>query len=446
MYLFEMYKNGNKSLPGAGPFVAAFSNSNEGDVTPNTRGAFCPDGNACSFQTSTCKGISQTCNGLGPGIDDFDSTRIIGKQQFTAGLNLYNLANIVIQGPIDYRHQWVNMENVTVSPTFTKLDQPVNTCTAALGDSFAAGTTDGPGDFDFRQGSNSTKYNPYWNLIGHLVADPPADQVKCHAPKPILLYTGGADEPAAWSPSTLPLQIFRLGQLFIVAVPAEFTTMSGRRLRSAVQKAIAPYVYNATVVIAGLANAYSQYVATPEEYEIQRYEGASTLFGPYTQPAYMQLYSEIATALVNGDDVPDGTPPVDWTDSMIDILPPVIDDLGTPGKVTQQPLSSYKSGLIVSVTFEAGNPRNNVSQSSFLYVERQNLDKSWSVVAVDGHWETKYIWSQESLLTSSRATILWDSTGTPPGTYRIRHVGTQRKDFINLSPYEGISNSFMITL
>ena len=36
---------------------------------------------------------------------------------------------------------------------------------------------------------------------------------------------------------------------------------------------------DAYVVIAGPANTYAHYVATREEYSVQRYEGASTIFG-----------------------------------------------------------------------------------------------------------------------------------------------------------------------
>lgn len=36
---------------------------------------------------------------------------------------------------------------------------------------------------------------------------------------------------------------------------------------------------DAYVVIAGPANTYAHYVATQEEYSVQRYEGASTIFG-----------------------------------------------------------------------------------------------------------------------------------------------------------------------
>jgi len=37
---------------------------------------------------------------------------------------------------------------------------------------------------------------------------------------------------------------------------------------------------DAYVVIAGPANTYAHYITTREEYGVQRYEGASTLFGP----------------------------------------------------------------------------------------------------------------------------------------------------------------------
>lgn len=166
----------------------------------------------------------------------------------------------------------------------------------------AAGTTDGPGDFNFMQGTNSTSKNPWWNMLGQYLKEPPEEQKRCHYPKPIMVWCGGMRSgiplsfvptshvwhsvPSPWVPDVLPIQILRLGHLFILGVPAEFTTMSGRRLR------VQPYSLSSTsadlplplqnsvrqtlldngaptstvVVIAGLANDYSQYVATPEEY------------------------------------------------------------------------------------------------------------------------------------------------------------------------------------
>ena len=48
------------------------------------------------------------------------------------------------------------------------------------------------------------------------------------------------------------------------------------------------------VVIAGLSNTYTHYVATWEEYQRQRYEAASTIYGPHTLAAYIQQFTHLA--------------------------------------------------------------------------------------------------------------------------------------------------------
>lgn len=58
---------------------------------------------------------------------------------------------------------------------------------------------------------------------------------------------------------------------------SEFTTMAGRRLREAVKETLisnggGEFNDQTHVVIAGLTNTYSQYIATFEEYMQQRYE------------------------------------------------------------------------------------------------------------------------------------------------------------------------------
>lgn len=123
-----------------------------------------------------------------------------------------------------------------------------------MGYSFAAGTTDGPGAFNFEQGyllfytfrwviihptgclgDNGTGY-AFWNLIRDFLATPNKTEIECQYPKPILLDVADMDFPYQWVPSIVPIQILRVGQLFILAVPGEFTTMSGRRLRNSVKK------------------------------------------------------------------------------------------------------------------------------------------------------------------------------------------------------------------
>ena len=70
-------------------------------------------------------------------------------------------------------------------------------------------------------GSNTT--NPFWKFVRDILHKPSEEQIKCHAPKPILLDTGEMDWPYPWQPSIIPLQLLRVGQLVIIGVPAEFT-------------------------------------------------------------------------------------------------------------------------------------------------------------------------------------------------------------------------------
>lgn len=80
------------------------------------------------------------------------------------------------------------------------------------------------------------------------------------------------------------------------------------------------------IVIAGLANSYAHYVTTFEEYQQQRYEGGSTLFGPHTLAAYQQLYYDLSSKLARNQSVPDGPQPFDMRGKTISFLPPPLWD------------------------------------------------------------------------------------------------------------------------
>lgn len=123
-----------------------------------------------------------------------------------------------------------------------------------------------------------------------------------YRPKPILLAVGEAFWPYDWVPSIVETQILRIGNLYIIGIPGELTTMAGRRLRKVVEETIRskspPGSPEPHVVIAGLSNVYSHYIATYEEYKKQRYEAASTIYGPHTLDAYLQHYPVLAAAIV----------------------------------------------------------------------------------------------------------------------------------------------------
>jgi len=453
--LFEKHMNGPKSFPGRGSFVAVFQQSNEGDVSPNTRGPSCPDGSPCDDVHSTCNGKTQGCIAKGPGKTDYESTEIIAQKQLEEALNLYNAATIPVRGGVDYRHTWLYMPNITVSANYTHSGKQEHLCRAGLGYSFAAGTTDGPGDFDFTQADNNTAGNPFWNFISQFLAKPTKEQKECQAPKPILLDVGetGLIERIPWAPWILPIQIARIGQLYIVAVPGEFTTMSGRRLRDTIYQALrnAGAGSDIVVIIAGLSNSYSHYIATYEEYQQQRYEGASTLYGPNTLAAYQEQYSKLAVAMTLGKPVPHGPNPPDLSNNTITkvtFVPPIPTDT-TPlfkhfGEVEQDVAKTYSRNQTVEVVFWGANPRNNfMTNNTFTSVEL-NSNSVWTRVADDSFWETKLFWKSREL-TQSLVTITWDiPSDAALGTYRIVHFGYRKTLEGKIVPYSGTSSAFVV--
>jgi neutral ceramidase len=277
--LFEESVKGDEAV--AENFVAGFSQANVGDTSPNVLGAWCEDGTGqmCSFENSTCSdGRSQHCHARGPlfRINDQGTSSCyeVGKRQFEPAKALYDQDDKL--SPVRGRwvksfHNFHNMSNFQFAlPNGTE----VRTCPAALGYSFAAGTSDGPGAFDFTQhdgGPNTT--SPVWRVVSGMLKAPSDEQRECHGKKPILLDVGEMTSPYLWTPNVVDIQVFRVGQLIIVVSPGEATTMAGRRWKNAVRDQVSSHFANEmaatspVVVLGGPANSYTHYITTEEEYE-----------------------------------------------------------------------------------------------------------------------------------------------------------------------------------
>lgn len=462
-YLTEKELNGASSTPGMGPIIAAFGSSNLGDVSPNTQGPKCIDtGLPCDGSTSTCNGKCQNCIASGPGKDMFESTKIIGENQYNHAMKLMDAAKEEITGPVGYRHAFVDFPNLNV--TLSDNSQ-VQLCKAAMGYSFAAGTTDGPGMMNFTQGTTTS--NPFWDKVRDFLSTPTEEEIACQSPKPILFNTGDMEKPYQWDPDHLPLQVFRVGNLFIVAPPSEFTTMSGRRLRKAITSIIESSGalaagQKAYITIAGLSNSYASYVTTYEEFQAQRYEAASTLFGPHTLEGYIQEFSRLASDLLAGRPSTSGPAPPDLTDVQISLhvrkfpfdRAPVGKNFGDVVE-NKDVNPSYVGGETAKATFYSANPRNNQRiQGTFLTVEMQTHSGFWKTVAVDGDWDTKFHWiaGKEDPLNIglsgvSRAEISWDiPANVKSGTYRLCHHGDRKMahDHEKIVPFTGCSSSFSV--
>jgi len=404
-YLFERHKNADPQFPNT--FVAAFAQSNEGDVTPN----ICGGADGC-------------------GANDVESTKLSGEKQYDRAVRLYDSATTLLTGGIDYRHAYVKMDEVEVMPQYAD-GVSRRTCTAAIGIRFLSGAADGPGVPAL--GSICDKRSLRF-ICKHFMT-------QCQFEKPVVVETG-SKKPYPWTPQVLPVQLARIGNLVVIAVPSEITTMAGRRLVNTVTaqlgEAGARYA-----VIAGLSNAYAGYVTTREEYAAQEYEGASTHFGPWTLAAYQQEFDRLAVALRNGTSIAPGPTPPDLRDKQHEMR--VNADEGKPigkrfGDVHRDAQATYHPGETVKVSFWAGHPRNDLkTQDTYLKVERKE-GTSWVVVARDRDWETRFGWQKK--LLGSLATVEWK---IPPGTFgmfRIRHDGASRSS----GQYHGWSRTFTVGL
>ncbi|RDA93872.1 hypothetical protein CP533_4538 [Ophiocordyceps camponoti-saundersi (nom. inval.)] len=446
-------------------FVAGFSQSSVGDTTPNVLGAYCDDGSGqlCDFETSTCAdGKSQSCHGRGP---EFRALDLGVKSCFEMGQRQFNLAKRLMRERIGqgthiaatdvksfhFFHDMRFWEFTTLNGT------KAMTCPAALGYSFAAGTSDWPGALDFTQGDGGEPgASPLWRIVSRFIKNPSERQKNCQGVKPILLDVGEMENPYAWAPNIVDIQMFRVGQLFFIISPSEVTTMSGRRWKAAV----ADYAKNELgvkkpmVVLGGPANTYAHYCATPEEYQVQRYEGASTLYGPHQLDAYINLTVSNMMYLRGGsrDSPARGGAPPDNRHKSISLVPPVIFDepgFGTYfGKTLQEARRVYRPGSTVNVTFQAANPRNNLRlEETHVAVEKWIIDsQKWVRYRDDSDWFLTFQWRRtNAILGWSEVDVAWDTSGNAEtGRYRIRYYGTQKSLISGKKDFEGLSRAFIV--
>ncbi|CAG8667954.1 7669_t:CDS:2 [Funneliformis mosseae] len=446
-YFLEREYNGNGTLTGEETIVHAFSNSNLGDSSPNIFGPYCADtGNPCDYKTSTCNGKKDNCWGRGYGYltgDDIYATKIIAELHVTKAKELISSATTLVNGSIDYRYTRIDMQNYK----FTRNGTEVSLCKAALGYSMAAGTTDGPGGFNFIQGDNGTG-NPFWNLVRRIIKEPAKETIECQRPKPIVLATGEMTSPYDFTPSIVDTQLLKIGNIIICVVPGEFTTMSGRRLKKTIKKVLVERGViddGGIVIVSGPSNTYTHYITTPEEYIVQRYEGASTIYGPNTLDAYLQIYQDLANSMADNITLPKGPATPDFTDKALNFILPIIVDIPPLfkkfGDIWKDVKANYTKGETVEVEFVGGHPKNVIQlEGSFLYVQRLEGEK-WINVKNDGDWTTKFKWLGHSIVR-----IIWEiDNDTIAGTYRIFYQGYHKLLGGTIESESGTSSNFTVS-
>lgn len=407
-------------------FVAGFAQEAAGDVSPNESG----------------KGDHGEA-GVHKVTED-------GNKQLETALSLFNDENAqMLTGELDYRQTFVNMAKITIAPEFTAGDGERHTCPSAIGISMLAGALDGPGF-----GKQGVACHELAKLFGKRSAECleffcDSYLHACQAEKPVVLSTGTTIPPLV--PQILPFQIFRIGTVAIVGLPFEITTMSGRRIKELVKNKLAPLGVD-HVVVAGLCNAYAGYITTREEYRLQRYEGASNQFGPYSLNAILQILDDLSTRMLTNQPDPLGPTPPDLSQQVMKRLGPIfVDRMPFWEKMRGNGFGSIKSDVddhyepldTVKVDFWGAHLANNLLiNDSFLFVEKLT-EQGFVPVFFDRDIETSLAYKHFSL-GYSVITISWRIPKGTEGLFRIRHKGFSKDIERRIKPYEGVSSVFSV--
>lgn len=191
---------------------------------------------------------------------------------------------------------------------------------------------------------------------------------------------------------------------------------------------------------------------------IQRYEGASTLYGRHTLAAYIDR-SVASLTFLKGTHDPSKVPhdsgplPPDNSNRSYSFISGVVWD-SRPwfqqfGSVKTQPTKTrYAKGERVSTTFVGANPRNNLRlEQTFAAVEhRDGAGAGWRTVRDDSDWGVIFHWRRTSeILGTSEVEIVWEiEDWARAGEYRLRYYGDSKAMGGRITAFEGVSDAFTV--
>ncbi|KAG7377738.1 hypothetical protein PHYPSEUDO_011065 [Phytophthora pseudosyringae] len=390
----------------------------------------------------------------GEGKTTIESAEIMGKRQYDTLSALIKGDSELLEGSIVANLSYVDFSKVVLDGVNSTTANPYGdrTCPAILGQNFGAGTEDGRGYSMFTEGN--LKANKLFKTTGAIIKKTPQWVQDCQHVNKVPLLAVGLMEPKPWVPTVLPVQIVKLGQFGIAVTNFETTTMSGRRIRNSIKKALEG-VGVTEVELASVSNGYAGYMTTKEEYLTQNYEGSSTLFGPNQLAAVQQELARVAASVVDPS-VPleVGPTPLQMDRESLDTLDTgvLLDTaplLRSFTYVRTQPSGFYAIGTVASAVFAGAHPRNGLTLvSSFCDVQKLGSNGAYTTVMTDAHWDLRYRWERK-LFSESKNTCEWNirSGGrtSVPGNYRFVHRGYSKNLLGKLKPYEATSNTFTLT-
>jgi neutral ceramidase len=217
--------------------------------------------------------------------------------------------------------------------------------------------------------------------------------------------------PEAQFPSSVPVLAIHLGDRLMASIPGEMTEEMGRRTRAALAPAATPMSVK-RIVLVGYANEYVHYFTTPEEYEMQHYEGGSTLFGEYSSYLIRDTLVDLTQALAQGKPAP-AAHAFDATNGVAPNFTPY--GPGAPsGSVVAQPATTRRFARASFAWQGGGRGLDRPLDKAFVRIQERR-GSGWREVANDLGLEI--VWRVDD---QGRYTAQWQvPIGQRPGSYRF---------------------------
>ncbi len=319
-YAAEYLENHLRRQTNNPDIVTAFAQDTAGDVSPNHQ-----------YDPAV------------PIAEEYESAKQNGYMQFEKAAELFEQAinEQPLSGGIDCELMFINMSNIEVDSEFILGRKGVRTAPSAVGIHMLLGANDRPaldevGNFFLGLGGPILPklIKAYETSVLSLFRTQKAMEdihlkYRSHGAKQItiessigkilgtyyiqkLIIPGAVDETikrmkqidregyfgrTPWMPRIVPLQIIIIGELAILGIAAEVTTMAGQRIADTALR-ILKHRGVKQIVLATYANGYHGYITTTQEYKVQEYEGAHTIFGKWTLPAYQTKIKQLAIEML----------------------------------------------------------------------------------------------------------------------------------------------------
>jgi hypothetical protein len=205
------------------------------------------------------------------------------------------------------------------------------------------------------------------------------------------------------------VHVVRVGDRLLLGAPGEPSVEMGRRFEAAVRPELPAGVTDPVVI--GLANNYMGYLTTPEEYQMQHYEGGHTVYGMWTSLLARDAFVALSRSLARGEPAPEPDEPA----ALGGTNPGGFPTGDAEGAITEEPPKSVARFESVSIGW-AGSPMgvDRPVDQPFVILER----------LVRGTWRTSdtdlglsFIWREADGDYSARYEMPADE---PLGPHRLR--------------------------